>query len=141
MTTISRLKQCLENIKYENKEINAILEMRDEKELIREAEEIDKKIKEKKAGVLAGKIICVKANICIEGMHTSCASKVLENYTATYDATVIKKIKQEFKPAPKMQSSELLYCTVYMVYRWCLHFLKAAELGSTLLCTHKLIRG
>ena len=95
MTTISRLKQCLENIKYENKEINAILEMRDEKELIREAEEIDKKIKEKKAGVLAGKIICVKANICIEGMHTSCASKVLENYTATYDATVIKKIKQE----------------------------------------------
>jgi len=95
MTTLSRLKECLEKIKKDNKEINAIIELRDEKELIKEAEEIDKKIKNKKAGKLAGKIICVKANICVKGMHTSCASKVLENYVATYDATVIKRIKEE----------------------------------------------
>jgi len=95
MVTLNHLKECLEKIKKENKEINAIIELRNEKDLIKEAEEIDKKIKEKKAGLLAGKIICIKANICIEGMHTSCASKVLENYISPYDATVIKKIKKE----------------------------------------------
>jgi aspartyl-tRNA(Asn)/glutamyl-tRNA(Gln) amidotransferase subunit A len=46
-------------------------------------------------GKLAGKKIVVKANICVKGLNASCASKVLENYKAPYDATVIKKIKDE----------------------------------------------
>ncbi len=95
VTTLSRLNGCLEKIKKDNKEINAIIELRNEEELIKEAKDIDRKIKEGKAGKLAGKIICVKANICIEGLHPSCASKVLENFVSPYDATVIKKIKSE----------------------------------------------
>ncbi len=95
MTTQTRLKECLDKIKAENKKINAILELRDEKELIEEAKKIDDKIKNKKAGKLAGKIILVKACINVKGLHASCASKTLENYIATYDATVIKKIKEE----------------------------------------------
>ena len=93
--TLNRLKECLEKIKKENKEINAILELRDEAVLIEEAKEIDKKISEKKAGLLAGKIITLKSNICFEGMRPTCASKILENYVSPYSATVVEKIIKE----------------------------------------------
>ncbi len=92
MNTQQQLKQCLSKIKAENKKINAFLELRDEKELIAEAKKIDSKSKK---GKLAGKIIGIKANICVKGLHASCASKTLENYKAPYDATVVKKIKDE----------------------------------------------
>jgi len=95
MTTVQKLKQYLSKIKKENPKINAFLELRPEKELIKEAEEIDKKIKSGKAGKLAGYIIGIKANICVKGLHASCASKALENYVAPYDATVVWKIKKQ----------------------------------------------
>src|ERR1035437_7136253 len=36
----------------------------------------------------------IKDNILVKGKTASSASKILENYTATYDATVIKKLKE-----------------------------------------------
>ena len=93
MSTSEKLKNCLEKIKKENKKIKSLLEVKDEKDLFEEAKKIDEKIKKGVAGKLAGKIIAVKSNINVLGMHASCASKVLENYKSTYDATVIKKIK------------------------------------------------
>jgi aspartyl-tRNA(Asn)/glutamyl-tRNA(Gln) amidotransferase subunit A len=93
-----KLKNYLEEIEKNNKKgkkINAILQIRNENELFEEAKKIQKKIDSEKAGKLAGKIIVVKANINVRGMNCSCASKVLENYIAAYDATVIKKIKEE----------------------------------------------
>ncbi len=93
-----KLKKYLEEIEKNNKKgkkINAILQLRDKKELIEEAKTIKKKIDCKKAGKLAGKIIVIKANINVKGMNCSCASKVLEKYIAPYDAYVIKKIKEE----------------------------------------------
>ncbi|MCF7910374.1 aspartyl/glutamyl-tRNA amidotransferase subunit A [Candidatus Pacearchaeota archaeon] len=100
MTTLEKLKKYLEEIKTNNfpgngKEINAILELRDEKELLEEARKIDKKISQGRAGRLAGYIIGVKANICVLGLHASSGSKVLENFKAPYDAGVIQKIKKE----------------------------------------------
>ena len=92
---VSKLKSYLEKIKKEDKEINSFLQLRPEKELLQEAKEIEDKIKKGRAGKLAGKIIGVKANINVLGLNPSCASKVLENYKAPYDATVIKKIKKE----------------------------------------------
>jgi len=96
--TKERLIHCLSEIaknEQKGKKINAFLHLRDEKEVLKEAEEIDKKIKSGKAGKLAGKIISVKSNINVRGMIASCASKTLENYKASYDATVIEKIKKE----------------------------------------------
>jgi aspartyl-tRNA(Asn)/glutamyl-tRNA(Gln) amidotransferase subunit A len=37
--------------------------------------------------------IAIKDNICIEGMPTTCASKILGNYLPVYDAHVIEKLK------------------------------------------------
>ncbi|MFW5847227.1 MAG: amidase family protein [Nanoarchaeota archaeon] len=98
MKTEQKLKTYLENIKKDNKsgkKINAILELFPESVLIKQAKEIDAKIAKGNAGKLAGKIITVKANLNCIGLKTNCASKTLENYNATYDATVIKKIKQQ----------------------------------------------
>ena len=47
-----------------------------------------------KESPLLGIPLAIKDNILIEGRRASAASKMLENYTATYDATVIKKLKE-----------------------------------------------
>ena len=57
--------------------------------------EVDKKLKSRTAGKLAGLAIAVKPAINVIGMPISCASKTLEHYYGTYDADVIRKIKAE----------------------------------------------
>ena len=37
--------------------------------------------------------VAIKDNICIDGIKTTCSSKILENYVPIYDATVVKKLK------------------------------------------------
>lgn len=44
-------------------------------------------------GVLNGIPITIKDNICIEGVETTCASRILEGFVAPYSATVIKKLQ------------------------------------------------
>ncbi len=45
-------------------------------------------------GSLAGIPIAIKNNILVEGELATAGSKILENYKATYDATVIKKLRE-----------------------------------------------
>ena len=45
------------------------------------------------APLLCGIPLAIKDNILIEGKIASAASKMLENYRATYDATVVRKLR------------------------------------------------
>jgi aspartyl-tRNA(Asn)/glutamyl-tRNA(Gln) amidotransferase subunit A len=45
--------------------------------------------------LLAGIPGLIKDNICQKNRLTTCASKILKNYTAVYDATVCERLKQE----------------------------------------------
>jgi len=48
----------------------------------------------KELGILSGLPLAIKDNILIEGEQATAGSKILENYRASYDATVIQKLKQ-----------------------------------------------
>lgn len=45
-------------------------------------------------GPLSGKTIAIKDNILFDGHKVSAGSKILENFVAPYDATVVKKLKE-----------------------------------------------
>ena len=82
-----------ENIKKKNGEVRAYLETFDEDAFAR-AEEIDKQVlagDEPKA--LSGVPVAIKDNILIKGKICSAGSRILENYTAVYDASVIEKLR------------------------------------------------
>jgi aspartyl-tRNA(Asn)/glutamyl-tRNA(Gln) amidotransferase subunit A len=83
----------LENIEKSEKEIHAYLEVFSD--VLEQAKKADEIIKSGKATVLTGIPISIKDNIMINGRKASSASKILENYIATYDATVIEKIKKQ----------------------------------------------
>ena len=98
ITAVSKLQNYLEEIKKNDKngkKINAFIHVRNEKDLLKEAEEVDKKIKSGKTGKLAGKFIAVKSCINVKGEIASCGSKTLENYKSPYNATVIERIRKE----------------------------------------------
>ena len=60
------------------------------------ADEVNKKISiSDPISPIAGIPAAIKDNILIKGTKTTAASKILENYTASYDATVIKKLKRD----------------------------------------------
>lgn len=84
---------CLESAHAKNPELNAFLEIFDADERAIEAAQIRIDTEKESAPLLCGIPLAIKDNILIEGKIASAASKMLENYRATYDATVIKKLK------------------------------------------------
>lgn len=83
----------LDEIAKKNQELNAYLEIYDD--VISQAKHADSLIAGKKATRLTGIPFAIKDNILIKGKVASSSSKMLENYKATYDATVISKLKAE----------------------------------------------
>ena len=82
---------CTAVAQAKNLELNAFLEIFDANEsAIASAQ---KRIDENDASLLCGIPLAIKDNILIEGKIASASSKILENYRATYDAGVIKKLK------------------------------------------------
>lgn len=81
----------LTRIEAENPKLNAYLELFDDAEAA--AKEADAALAAGDAHALTGVPIAVKDNILIRGKHASAASKMLENYVATYDATCIERLK------------------------------------------------
>jgi aspartyl-tRNA(Asn)/glutamyl-tRNA(Gln) amidotransferase subunit A len=93
-TSVDLTKAYLKNIKKLDKEINAYLSV-DESGALEQAKKVDEKIaKGQELSLLSGVPCAVKDNIMVDGQKCTAASKMLEKYTATYDATVVKKLKE-----------------------------------------------
>jgi len=82
----------LKVIEEKNPELNAYLEVYDD--VLAQADEADKKFKDGTATTLTGIPFAIKDNILFQGHIASAGSKILENYKASYDATVIKDLKK-----------------------------------------------
>jgi aspartyl-tRNA(Asn)/glutamyl-tRNA(Gln) amidotransferase subunit A len=82
----------VKNIEEKNGEIHAYLEIFSDWEA--QAEVAQKKIDAGEDLPLLGIPVAMKDNILIEERTASASSKMLENYTASYDSTVTKKLKE-----------------------------------------------
>lgn len=95
ITAKENVESFIKVIDENNEEINAFLELNKENAL-KQAKAIDEKIVNgKKVGSLAGLVFGVKANINVEDLIVSAASKTLENYIGSYNASVVEKIIAE----------------------------------------------
>jgi len=86
--------ETLNRIKNVEDKVHAYLSVNEN--LVNEAKAIDRKIKSgEKIGACYGMPISIKDNMCIKNSKTTCASKVLQDFIAPYDATVISKLKNQ----------------------------------------------
>src|SRR5438552_3847320 len=87
--------KTIERIQKVEGKVHAYITLND-KDALEKAKIIDKKIRTKeKVGSCLGMPISIKDNICTAGLKTTCASKMLENFIAPYDATVVSKLKAQ----------------------------------------------
>ncbi len=93
ISSIDLTKDCLSRIKSLNDQLNACLTICEETALI-EARAADVRIKAGEKGDLLGIPYLCKDNIMTAGIKTTASSKILEDYIAPYDATVVKKLKE-----------------------------------------------
>lgn len=95
LTSLDITKAYTDRIAEKEKDVQAFVTDLSE-EALKQAKQIDEK---RKAGEttsdLAGIPVGIKDIICTRGVRTTCSSKMLENFIAPYDATVMEKINQE----------------------------------------------
>ena len=88
------VKKSFDLIEEKDGELGAFLKVFKDS-AIKEAKKVDEKIaKGEEIEMLEGIPCAFKDNMCIQEKVTTSASKIIENYKAPYDATVIKKIRE-----------------------------------------------
>jgi len=93
-SAVELAKFFLKKIKKQDKKIFSYLEI-SEKSALFQAKEIDKRIaKKQNLPILAGVPLAIKDIILVKGLKNTCASKMLKNYLAPYDATCVRKLKE-----------------------------------------------
>ena len=94
-SSLELTKAFLVKIKKEDKKISSYITVTD-KLALAEAKDADAIISKKRDfPILTGIPMAVKDIILVKDVKNTCASKILKNYIAPYNATVIKKLKEQ----------------------------------------------
>ena len=93
ITSVQLTQDYFDAIEKKDTEIGAYLTLTKELAL-QQAQFVDEKIaKGQDIDLIEGIPCAIKDNICVDSVRTTAASKILDNYIAPYDATVIKRLK------------------------------------------------
>lgn len=92
-SSVEITKAYFSRIQQLNSKLNCFITLLEESAL-EEAKQADSILKSGKAGPLTGIPIVHKDIFCTEGVKTSCASKMLDNFISPYNATIVEKLKQ-----------------------------------------------
>ncbi|MEI7741763.1 MAG: Asp-tRNA(Asn)/Glu-tRNA(Gln) amidotransferase subunit GatA [bacterium] len=93
LTSVELTTACLNEIEARDAELGAFLSV-DREGALKMAKESDARYaKVESLSPLDGIPLAIKDNILVRGQKATAGSKMLENYTATYDATVIERLK------------------------------------------------
>ena len=90
-TAVGLTKACLERLKAVNEKLNACL-LIDEVKALAAAEAADQRLAAGEQGSLLGVPYLIKDNILAKGWRTTAASRMLADYVAPYDATVVARL-------------------------------------------------
>lgn len=93
-SAVDLTKACLARIKERNEDINAFITVT-EKLALAEAKAADERIAKGEQQMLTGIPFCVKDAICVKDVRSTGAAKILDNYDAPYEATVITNIRKQ----------------------------------------------
>jgi aspartyl-tRNA(Asn)/glutamyl-tRNA(Gln) amidotransferase subunit A len=91
ISSVELTQHYIDRIKQHNDDINAFITVTEDSAL-EQAKQADQKLQQKTAGPLTGIPLAHKDIFCTKGIRTSCASKMLDNFIAPYDATVVVKL-------------------------------------------------
>lgn len=92
ISSVELTKHYLGRIKRFDEKLNSFITVTEDHAL-KAAQEADQLRAQGKAGPLTGIPIAQKDIFCTDGIKTSCGSRMLDNFIAPYDATVIAKFK------------------------------------------------
>ncbi len=92
-TPTQAVADALQKIANEDREIHAFLATYEDAVAAAEAATKQYETHGADTPALLGVPLAVKNNILIKGKKTTAASKILEHYTATYDATIIERLR------------------------------------------------
>ncbi len=84
-------RALLARIRELDPELNAVITATEE-EAMAQAAEADRRLAAGEGGPLTGVPILHKDIFCTRGVRTSCGSRMLDNFIAPYDATVVEKL-------------------------------------------------
>jgi aspartyl-tRNA(Asn)/glutamyl-tRNA(Gln) amidotransferase subunit A len=91
ISSIELTQHVLDRCTAVNQKLNCFISITPEHALA-QARLADEKIKKGDAGPLTGIPLAQKDIFCTNGIKTSCGSKMLDNFIAPYDATVVEKL-------------------------------------------------
>ena len=95
LTVTEITKAYVDRINDKEKDVQAFVTTLTD-EALEQAKDVQEKIDNGEiSGDFAGIPIGIKDNMCTKGVKTTCSSRMLENFIAPYDATVVEKLKDE----------------------------------------------
>lgn len=96
ITSVEVVTAFLYNIKKNNPTINAIIDLRDEADILEEARKKDEEVNSmNKMGLLHGLPMTIKDSFLVKGLKNSNGNPLLRNFIASEDAELVTRLKKE----------------------------------------------